>query len=97
MDTYKLYAYDVWGNEKEGYEVNNVYSALVGTNLFDAVSVEVELPPDASDRDIIKSIKDSGWLNKKLHYKSFEVEGDFDYTLYLSYKGRPLGELRKIS
>lgn len=44
--------FDVWGNEKEGYEINNQCIECDDLIILD----------DASDKDILNYLKDSGYL-----------------------------------
>ena len=95
---YKLYDYDVYGNNKDGYEVNNIYPALIGHNLFNAKEVIINLTKNTPDKKIIKALKKSNWLRKTTKDSCFIIEGDFDYTLYISYSTKkyfiPVCELR---
>ena len=90
MKTYKIYSLDVWGNNKEGYEVNDLcYSGLT-----------IELPENFTDKQLIKAMKDVGFINTKCQFKSFNIEGEFE-TLYINYStskihGRPIAELRLV-
>ena len=65
--TWKLYSHDLWGNEKDGYEINDYY-----------FQSDVELPGDKIDwpdeDDIIEVLKSDGWIKKGIHKKSIEVE-----------------------
>jgi hypothetical protein len=87
---YQLYTYDVWGNEKDGYEVNNIFS----TNAI------YELDENMTDKEIVKALKDQGLIKKGIHTSSIEIDGEMDYTLYFDdVKGghcKPDFELRKI-
>lgn len=82
---YEYLSYDVWGNTKDGYEVNASYS----TNDF------TSFPDDVDDKLIIHSVKTHGFAPKRARYASFEVRGDLDY-LDIEYHGRPLCGLRRI-
>jgi hypothetical protein len=81
---YRLYTYDVWGNEKDGYEVNDCFKT----------SEVYEIDNDLSDKDLIKSLKTQGLIKKGIHAKSITIDGEPDYTFYFEYKGRPEFELR---
>jgi hypothetical protein len=50
-EEWDVYGYDVWGNEEDGFDVNDVYR--LGT---------VELPPDARLEQIIDVLKEEGHL-----------------------------------
>ncbi len=81
---YTLLTYDVWGNEKDGYEVNNTFST--GTTI--------ELPTNASDKDIKRALRSyyPNIMNAKL-----KIEGD-DTLICIDRDTqrctRPLCELR---
>jgi len=78
----RAYAYDVWGNENEGYWVNDRY------NTGEVYDVDLGL----KDKDLIASLKRQGCITKGIHAKSVTIEGD-EYGLYFEYKGRPDFEL----
>ena len=46
----KLYDYDVWGNDRDGYEVNDVYSALIGYDLFHCENVYIDVLESDTDK-----------------------------------------------
>jgi len=86
---YELITYDVWGNKKDGFEVNNAFST-------EEVLVITE---DATDRDIIKGLKTIGFIKKGVRYSSIDIDGEDGYSLYLTYTAGtwyPLCELRCI-
>jgi len=87
MKTYKVVSYDVWGNKKDGFEVNEAHYT----------SFTVELSEDATNREIVKALKDCGYLKKGLHTKSVRIDGD-EYCIYFSdaRNGKPEGELRLV-
>ena len=75
MPRYRIYDYDVWGNAKDGYEVNDVFKT----------SYVVELSENPSDEEIIKALKKVGFLKPNFRTSSFEIEGEPGYTLYVTY------------
>lgn len=83
---YDVHTYDVWGNAKDGYNVNDVYPR----------SATIELADDAEDADIIRALKNAGILRSKARYSSFDIDGETGYTLYVNYSptSYPLCELR---
>ena len=90
MYKYDVYSLDVLGSNSTGYEVND----LSNTGL------QIELPEEYTDRDIIKALKEVDYLNKHCRYNSFEIDGD-EYTLYVDYNttkiySRPIAQLRLI-
>lgn len=80
------YNYDVWGNEKDGYEVNNVYK------LEHDVYIDSEV--EYGDKDFIRFVKRLFSLKKKLRFDSFDFDGD-DSIIFVNYRGYPVGEFRK--
>lgn len=86
--SYKLYGYDVWGNKRDGYEVNDVLPT----------GITIELPDEATDRQIVKALKDCGYLRRNARYSSFEVDGEADYRLIVDYTptSYPVCELLRI-
>lgn len=86
---YKLYLYDVWGNNKDGYEVNNVHAALItldGT-IFNTENVIISIKETDSDYSINRKIKCRG--------VQWEHLGTDEYYGYQK-NGKPFGELRPI-
>lgn len=83
MKRYRLYDYDVWGNEEDGWEVNDVFKT-------DNIAA---LNPKWSDKEIIKALKTQSIIVSEVDEKKVEIEGDED-RLYFSYKGRPEFEMR---
>ncbi len=79
---YRVYTYDVWGNKKDGFEINDCF----------ATDIMID-----SSKDIVKSLKQEGFIKKSIKNKSFEIEGDED-CLYITYAPDyyPLCELRRI-
>ena len=77
--------YDVWGNEDDGFYVNDIYR--IG---------EVELDNDPSDADVIFSLKGAGILNGFATVRDYEFDGD-DTVIYLNVasNSRPVLELTK--
>ena len=84
---YKLIDYyDVWDNEKEGYEVNNLCTCATG----------IEITDDATDADIINYLKSINFLSEKATTETIELSGD-DFFIELTEKetGYPLGRLER--
>ena len=82
-------SYDVWGNEKDGYEVNNVFpferDVVIQKEVYENLDNEKEL---------IRFIKRLFGLKKNLRFDNFEFDGDFDCIIFINYNGYPIGELR---
>jgi hypothetical protein len=77
---------DVWGNFKDGYEVNN----CVLTNVC------LELPENFTDKELFAKLKKAGIINKYKHFKGLEIDGEIDFQLFMRYKEYPFGDLRPI-
>ena len=86
---YRLIDYfDVWGNAKEGYEVNNLCTfAIVDFRNY---------PP--TDTDILKKLKSIGYLKKTCRLASIVDTGlgDADFIDYEDRKGRPVFRLERV-
>lgn len=83
---WRVYSYDVWGNAKDGYEVNNVFRT---NEIIPIPNVVLK-----SDKALITYLKNIGYFKKGVKRNLIEFDGD-DRTIYVSYKGRPEFELRK--
>ncbi len=85
---YELINYDVWGNENDGFEVNNKFR----TGQF------VEIPDGAGDDEIVQILKANGIIKKTARTKSIEIDGDGGDDLYFSHAptGRPEFELSAV-
>jgi len=88
---YELITYGVCGNNSEGYEVNDAHST----------GVIIELPADATDKQIIQALKEQGEINKNCRFSSFSIEGEEAYSLYIKYNTQkescyPVCELRNM-
>ncbi len=84
MATWNLHNYDRWGNDEDGYEVNDVYGA----------SLSVDLPDDATDAQILAVLAEaSGTDTSKVQVDGSTYAED---AIYLNDEnGWPLAELRK--
>ena len=87
---YKVIDYEVWGNERDGFDVND----LIPTPF------EISVTENMRDETIIKKLVDVGFLNIKAleprELKEFVVEGEHGYSLYIyqEYNRYPVCELR---
>ncbi len=78
---------DVWGNKKEGYEVNNT----ILTNVC------FELNEDFSNEDLGRAMKKAGILKQYSKFKFLDVQGDdLSYLSGVEYRGYPFGAVMKI-
>jgi len=81
---FNLFNYDLWADEENGYVVNDVF----------LIEKDIVITEDASDEDIIRLLKRMNIVNKFAKNKKFNIDGEFDYTLYVDYNGDPVCELR---
>ena len=81
---YRLYTYDLWGNSKDGYQVNDVYSQDV-----------FEIDDSLTDKQIFKII---GIKPQSQNHVEFDTNGD-ENTLYIQAKkdAKPICELRLVT
>jgi hypothetical protein len=81
---FDVWTLDVWGNAREGFEVND--RSRLRERLF--------VRRDSSDKELLKALKDAGLLNKRCHFKSFSVHGD-DAQLFIDSRktGEPIYQL----
>ena len=85
---YQLINYDVWGNEDNGFDVNDKFPS----------GQYVEIPEGASDDEIVRILKNEDIIKKTVRAKSIEIDGEQGYDLYFSYgpTGRPEFELSAV-
>ena len=85
---YRLINYfDVWGNAREGYEVNNLCEDGI-----------LYFPDYPSKAEILKKLKAIGWIKKTVRMASIVDTdvGDADFIEYDDRRGMPLFRLEKI-
>jgi hypothetical protein len=88
MAKWRWYEYDVWGNRKDGYEVNNVFRT---SEVIDIPEIVLN-----SDKAIVTYLRNIGFLKKGVRTRDIEFsEITYEDTLDISYKGKPVGELRR--
>lgn len=85
-NTYTLINYfDVWGNEVDGYEVNNQC----------VEAKDIVIADDATDADIINYLQLAGYLNTN-ETSLFDVEDNGDFIeIFTKETGMPLYSLRR--
>lgn len=96
MARYTVWSYDVWGNARDGFEVND--RCKVGTVEIpdDMVNVPATVKTgddmrawgDASDKAIVRALVEAGYLRPRF---KFDVQGD-DGRIEITHAatGRPL-------
>jgi len=60
--------FDVWGNKKDGWEINNL-----------CTEGEIELPEDFTKKDIVKAIKEVGFFKPTVRMNMVEIEDLYPY------------------
>ena len=85
MQTYHLIDLDVWGNEDDGFEVNNMRTT----------GCEIELDPD-DDAAILEALIKRGYLAPNATLDMVEIDGADSTLLTISdaSNGCPLWQLR---
>ena len=82
-----VWRYDVWGNERDGFEVND-RNCFVREAEFPAKTISA----GDDDKSLLKWLKDIGFIKKGIHLSSINFDGD-DTTIYIeqSKNGYPIG------
>ncbi len=83
---YEVHPLDVWGNERDGYEMNDVWPSRG----------QIEVPEDASHDDIVRALKREGFIDRNIHMRSVGIDGEVGYELYIheARTHKPVYELR---
>lgn len=88
METWRVCTYDVWGNEEEGYEVNDVYGGRT-----------IDLPTDSAwplgPDELCTFLRNADFLigEPAAYVIDFTGEG----VIYVNLaNGKPLGELVRL-
>lgn len=82
---YNVHGLDVWGNEEDGFDVNDVYPSRG----------KVEIPFGAKHADIVRVLKEDGYIDGDVKPSDVEIDGD-EYMFEVNAKsnGRPVYQLR---
>jgi len=88
---FEVIGFDYIGDPFGGFEVNDSYR----TDLF--INIEVF----DTDKEILKKLKEVGFLKKTAKFKCFEIHGEHEYSLYINHVSAksglyPFCELRKV-
>ena len=73
---YTLCSYDLWGNARDGFTVNDVFIEDRG---FTLTHHQIK-----TDRGIIAALKVDGYINPRDKYSSYEIDGEPEHTLYIN-------------
>jgi len=79
---YKLYTYDLWGNDKDGYQINDYYEQ---SDIYEVID------PD-NDSDLISMIDFTNPESIEINHS----ESCNDYIYFQTHAGKPVCELRRI-
>ena len=82
---YEWYEYEVWGDEKEGWRVNDIWPT----------GDEFEIDDEWSRHQLISHLRRHKFFKRGVREKDVEVEW-WEDVIGLSYKGRPEGEFRPL-
>lgn len=100
---YQAYGYDLWGNQKDGFEVNNVLPLNQGPPGFSVeVYAEFESFEELDDNEkIFKALKEAGVLTRQARFASYEFREEEHEkcakiwrTIYVEKNMVPVVELR---
>ena len=91
---FKVYSLDVWGNDKDGYTVND----CMDTGITVAVSDDSMCYYGIFDDSVIHALKRAKLIKKSARYNRFDIEGDIEFTIYINDAKDlyPLYELRRV-
>ena len=93
---WEIRTYDVWGNSKDGYNVNDSY--IVDRNY--SMTLEVTTNNKGTAQEFLSASPSDRQIREALDLRSIQLdlEGD-DITIYVNREsnGYPLGELHCVS
>lgn len=84
MAKYTVHFLDVWGNDNDGYEVNDIYPS----------SAEIDILEGMDYPAIVQLLIDKGIVRPSIDVDSVECTGE-ESQIFIDYDGRPEIELRK--
>ena len=87
MDTWTVATLDVWGNEKDGWDVNNVYKYCDDLVIAD----------DADEHDIMQALKRMGLLKKACQLRWLDIDWCDDTMIEINQakNGYPLFQITR--
>jgi hypothetical protein len=91
---FQLWTYDVWGNAKDGYEVNDRYKS---SEVIE-IQVKATVHNAGTPHEFIAYHPTDRQLSRAVGCKGLEWDGESDYTLYATRArdGKPMCELERI-
>ena len=80
---YSLIVYDLWGNPKDGFEVNNAYVA----------ERDIVLSDDSlsTDKKLVSALRRLNLIKKGTHAKSLDIDGEDTHALYFTDRRKSVG------
>ena len=84
---YQIVFYELWGNDEDGWEVNNVFHS----------SETVVIDETATDAEIVKILTECITGLDDADINNVDIDGEPGYTLYVELNGKPFIELRNIN
>lgn len=81
-DTWTVWSLDVWGNERDGYQVND--RSRAGT---------VRIRRDAPDAEIVRSLVRGGFLRKGVTSRNVDIRGQEILEVEDAGTGEPVLQL----
>lgn len=73
VECWRMYTYDVWGNARDGFEVNNVFRT---GHVIEIPVREGRGGVGASDRDILNILKEAGLVRQDVRPSQVRIDGD---------------------
>ena len=85
MSTWRVFSLDVWGNPRDGFEVND--RSGIGS---------IQLNDDATDAQIVRALKDAGIMRKTVRMNQLRIDGD-DMLIFIDQArdARPVFQLER--
>lgn len=90
---FMVYTYDIWGNDKDGFYINDVYKT----------GIKIYITETDTQTEIIQMLKQKDIISKHVHNSKIDVSMDMELesphcAIYFNwFNGKPLFELRKTS
>jgi hypothetical protein len=87
--TFKVYTLDVWGNARDGYEVND--RSYTGS--------KVTLAESGTAGDILRALKDEGLVKKTARVAQMDIDdSNWPYAVYVNAAktSKPVFELEAV-
>lgn len=73
IERWRLFHYDVWGNAKDGWEVNKKFFR---NNVF--------LPIESTNDQILEALKKCGFFHEKVKIDNVDIDQSNEQTIYIS-------------